>query len=145
MQRGIAAKNHGLQLFGLLHRRQVNKSLGSEIMTNVDLGNLKMKNYKSPIKAVFLNIALPGLGLVYLNKWGLAFLFFILSPLRLIAGIAIIGLIPFSILGNFGTLVHIALIYAWWLVIMYEICKTPYDLADEYNRKKTSRVNPASE
>ena len=102
------------------------------------------KKYKSPIKAVFLNIALPGLGLAYLGRWGYAILFFFLAPLRLLAGMIFIYAIlpPWIVFGNIGRTV---LTYAWWLVVMYDICTTAYELAEEYNQKISSQVSQTLE
>ncbi len=94
---------------------------------------------RDPFKAVFLNIALPGLGLAYLGRWGYALLFFLWAPLRLVLGIAVIGAISISVQGTDVYILNYALIYAWWLAVMYDICKTPYDLAREHNRKAFSQ------
>jgi hypothetical protein len=91
--------------------------------------------HKSPIKAVFLNIIFPGLGLAYLGRWGYALLFLVWTPLRLVLGIAFLNVIPFSrYIGDWGVIVQIILAYVWWCVIVYDTCTTPYELAEEHNR-----------
>ena len=95
---------------------------------------------KSPIKAVFLNIALPGLGLAYLGRWGYALLFFVWVPLRLVIGGAVINAISIEPQGTLDAILKIVMFYVWWLIIMYDICKTPYNLAEEHNRKILSQV-----
>ncbi len=95
---------------------------------------------KDPFKAVFLNIALPGLGLAYLGMWGYALLFFLWAPLRLMLGISVIGAISISLSGTDIYLLNYVLIFAWWLAVMYDICKTPYDLAREHNRITASQI-----
>jgi len=103
-----------------------------------------MKNQKSPIKAVYLNVIFPGLGLAYLGRWGYALLFFLWTPLRLILGIAIINSIPFSrFLGSFGIVAQFIIAFAWWAYIMYDTCTMPYEMAIEQNQKAVS--NPAQE
>ena len=103
------------------------------------------KKHKSPIKAVFLNIALPGLGLAYLGRWGYAILFFVWAPLRLALGVAIISTISIDPPGTLEAILKIALYYVWWLFVMYDICKTPYDLAEENNQKILSQVPQTQE
>lgn len=88
---------------------------------------------------MFLNIILPGLGFAYLGKWGYAIFAFIWTPLRLWVGIAIILKLPFStVLGEWGYIVNYALLYSWWLFVMYDVCKFPYQLAVENNHTKTT-------
>ena len=97
-----------------------------------------MKNQKSPIKAVYLNVIFPGLGLAYLGRWGYALLFLLWTPLRLLLGIVLLRSIPFScLIGNWGTITQFVLMFAWWAFIMYDTCTTPYEVAIEQNQNKS--------
>lgn len=99
-----------------------------------------MKKQKSPLKAVYLNIVLPGLGLAYLGRWGYAVLFFFWTPLRLLGGIVLIDNIPLpKFFGAWDVVLRYALMYLWWIIVMYDTCTTPYTLAEEHNRKLESQ------
>ncbi|PKN95326.1 MAG: hypothetical protein CVU44_01195 [Chloroflexi bacterium HGW-Chloroflexi-6] len=99
-----------------------------------------MKSHKSAIKAVYLNIIFPGLGLAYLGRWGYAVLFLFWTPLRLLLGIALINYVPLpQFLGMLELIVRYMLVYVWWVIVMYDTCTTPYELAQEHNRNNESQ------
>ena len=105
-----------------------------------------MQKPKNPIRAVFLNIVLPGLGCAYLGRWGYALLFLVWTPLRWAAGTVLIGYLPLHAMpGYWGTIVRAILIYLWWAVVLYDICTTPYRLAEEYNQGLESRLRQTGE
>ncbi len=91
---------------------------------------------KNPLTAVFLNILFPGLGMAYLGRWGYALAYLVWTPLRLAAGIAVISVIPFhSFIGEWSIIVQIILACAWWGIVMYDTCTTPYKMAVAHNQK----------
>ena len=97
-----------------------------------------MNNQKSPIKAVYLNLILPGLGLAYLGRWGYAALFLFWTPLRLVLGIILLNAIAIPVskfLGDWSIVLLVAITYSWWAMVMYDNCTTPYEFALEHNRK----------
>ena len=98
---------------------------------------------KSPIRAVYLNIILPGLGMAYLGRWGYAVLFFLWTPFRALIGYFLILFIPFqNFLGEWHQLARLVILYAWWMVVMYDTCLTPYELALEHNAKMDNASPP---
>lgn len=100
------------------------------------LGTTMPQIRKSPIRAVYLNIILPGLGMAYLGRWGYAVLFFLWTPFRALIGYFLILFIPFqNFLGEWHQLARLVILYAWWVVVMYDTCVTPYELALEHNAK----------
>ena len=88
---------------------------------------------KSPIKAVFLNVLIPGLGCAYLGKWIYALLFFIWTPLAFFAATLVGSLIAGFFPENFQWLWTVFLVFAVRIRILYDLVFTPYRLAEEYN------------
>lgn len=101
-----------------------------------------MKNQKSPIMSVYLNVIIPGLGLAYLDRWGHAAFVFVWTTLRFIVGIIFIAAVPFArYLGNWGYAIQLVLLFAWWAYLMYDTCMMPYEMA--IGQKRNTVVQPA--
>lgn len=96
-----------------------------------------MNSQKSPIKAVYLNIILPGLGLAYLGRWGMALLFLLWTPLRWVAGMVLFGFaLRLAFPGaSWAQPARYIAAYVLWMLVMYDTCKIPYELAEEHNRQ----------
>ena len=104
------------------------------MMLTTSQTNKMNKSYKNPILAAYLNIVFPGLGCVYLHKWGHAILFLIWTPLRLWLGVLLFNSFEITTLSaDWNRAIHLLITYIWWAIVMWDTCFTPYHLAKAHN------------
>jgi hypothetical protein len=98
-----------------------------------------MKPKKAAV-AGFLNIVFPGLGCVYLGRWFFALAYLIWVPLAWIACMAvaqaIAGIIPDE---TIRFIVYVMILFGFRIRILWDVFFTPYELAEEQNRKLSSK------